>query len=312
MNKTLFILLFISNFGLAQNLVPNPSFEDTINCPNGVNSISSVATWFNPTQASPDYYHFCGTSVNNGIPTNSWGYQYAQDGNAYVGIATYWNDSLLPEYREYLEVNLISPLIANKTYYWCMWVSLLDSIDYATNNIGISLSNNIVLALSSQTILSNIVYGNHTEIVIDNVNWTEINGKFTAFGGEEYLIIGNFFTDIQTSILQMQQNVTGGPGGYYYIDNVYLGDSPCMKTEIVIPNIFTPNRDGVNDFFELNFPFLKVEIFNRWGQKLFESTNNESFWDGRTTNGVDVSEGTYYYLITTKEETYKGFVQVIR
>ena len=223
MNKTLFILLFISNFGLAQNLVPNPSFEDTINCPNGVNSISSVATWFNPTQASPDYYHFCGTNVNNGIPTNSWGYQYAQDGNAYVGIATYWNDSLLPEYREYLEVNLISPLIANKTYYWCMWVSLLDSIDYATNNIGISLSNNIVLALSSQTILSNIVYGNHTEIVIDNVNWTEINGKFTALGGEEYLIIGNFFTDIQTSILQIQQNVTGGPGGYYYIDNVYLG-----------------------------------------------------------------------------------------
>ena len=64
--------------------------------------------------------------------------------------------------------------------------------------------------------------------------------------------------------------------------------------------------------FQLNFPYENMMIFNRWGQKLFESNNNEAYWNGRTTSGSEVPDGTYYYIITTKEETHKGFVQLLR
>lgn len=81
---------------------------------------------------------------------------------------------------------------------------------------------------------------------------------------------------------------------------------------MIIPNVITPNNDGKNDLFYLNFLFEKVQIYNRWGQSLFESNNNESQWNGRTTSGNEVPDGTYYYIITTKENTYKGFIQLLR
>jgi gliding motility-associated-like protein len=96
---------------------------------------------------------------------------------------------------------------------------------------------------------------------------------------------------------------------YYYVDGVELVE---VEFEVIIPNVFTPNGDGMNDLFVLNFPYEKVEIYNRWGQKLFESNNNEAFWNGRTTSSNEVPEGTYYYIITAKEKTYKGFIQLLR
>ena len=102
---------------------------------------------------------------------------------------------------------------------------------------------------------------------------------------------------------------------YYFIDGVELIDitdeALLDNDSILIPNVITPNSDGTNDIFQLNFPVIRTEIYNRWGQKLFESSN-DAFWDGRTTTGNKVPEGTYYYIITTEEETYKGYLQLLR
>ena len=73
-----------------------------------------------------------------------------------------------------------------------------------------------------------------------------------------------------------------------------------------IPNVFTPNGDGQNDYFmsSANGARLKLEIFNRWGYKMFSRTGTENIvWDGYNPQGTLVSPGTYFYVITVEEGT---------
>ena len=71
---------------------------------------------------------------------------------------------------------------------------------------------------------------------------------------------------------------------------------------LYIPNSFTPNDDGMNDTFGIAGEAVKefnMQIFNRWGQKVFESTNANTRWDG-TYLGEKVPEGAYVYRVTVK------------
>jgi gliding motility-associated-like protein len=86
-----------------------------------------------------------------------------------------------------------------------------------------------------------------------------------------------------------------------------------------IPNIFTPNGDGHNDVFKpviaegiLEF---KGSIYDRWGLKIQELNGVNDVWDGRTSKGKMVPDGTYFYLISGKGVDgkiyeFKGFVQL--
>jgi gliding motility-associated-like protein len=75
-------------------------------------------------------------------------------------------------------------------------------------------------------------------------------------------------------------------------------DEDCCTLNI--PNVFTPNGDGINDGFEITtsgIQSMNIEIYNRWGNKVWESNTLNNHWDGRTANGTEASEGTYFYLI---------------
>ena len=92
---------------------------------------------------------------------------------------------------------------------------------------------------------------------------------------------------------------------------------------ISFPNVFTPNGDGVNDYF---FPRsyltrglveFEMSIYNRWGEKIYETTNTEGLgWDG-TYNNVKQPEGVFIYKISAKfkdgqKETKQGNLTLIR
>jgi gliding motility-associated-like protein len=70
------------------------------------------------------------------------------------------------------------------------------------------------------------------------------------------------------------------------------------------PNVFSPNSDGHNDLFNIevsNTTNFHLIIFNRWGQKLFETFDPDEGWNGKTKSGKDVPDGTYYYLFTADD-----------
>ena len=69
---------------------------------------------------------------------------------------------------------------------------------------------------------------------------------------------------------------------------------------IEIPNVFTPNDDGTNDFFTINSKGVKeiqLQIFNRWGQLMYEFTGAKAAWDGITNKGEKATDGTYFYFV---------------
>lgn len=87
-----------------------------------------------------------------------------------------------------------------------------------------------------------------------------------------------------------------------------------VKCDIVVPNIFTPNGDGENDFFKIlyldQYPNSRVVIFNRWGKQVYENANYQNNWDG---DGH--SDGVYYYIVTPSDPEQKeqhGHVTLIR
>src|SRR5690242_10884671 len=104
------IFLFCDNNLHAQNLVHNPSFEDTVSCPNAIGNINQCEGWFSLGE-SPDYWNSCANNnfpFQYGVPRNIFGSQAAYDGNAYAGIVTY--DELSPSFREIIGTRLVNPL----------------------------------------------------------------------------------------------------------------------------------------------------------------------------------------------------------
>lgn len=87
---------------------------------------------------------------------------------------------------------------------------------------------------------------------------------------------------------------------------------------VVLPNVFTPNNDGVNDLFFADSVYYSVDellIYDRWGAVVFRSRPGIP-WDGRTTSGTPCSDGIYYYVFRyssgSGRKTIAGFVTLIR
>ncbi len=84
------------------------------------------------------------------------------------------------------------------------------------------------------------------------------------------------------------------------------------------PNVFTPNDDGINDRFDFRIiegcSDFDFEIFDRWGLSILKSgDSHQYFWDGRTTSGEPVTDGTYFYIMKISNGTkLKGTVTVFR
>lgn len=91
----------------------------------------------------------------------------------------------------------------------------------------------------------------------------------------------------------------------------------CLKVDVVrestlyVPNVFTPNGDGLNDLFEVphvNISEFNIRIFNRWGALLFESNSITTSWDG-TFKGKPVEDDVYVYTITARGEDRTEFIK---
>jgi len=87
--------------------------------------------------------------------------------------------------------------------------------------------------------------------------------------------------------------------------------------KVTIPNTFTPNGDGVNDYWDIKnlstYPKSITQVYNRYGQPVFQSNGYPKPWDG-TSNGAVLPTGTYYYIIDLKNGMSKlsGWVLIVR
>ena len=99
-------------------------------------------------------------------------------------------------------------------------------------------------------------------------------------------------------------------------DDTYCLDITVNSLDVTIPNIFTPNNDMKNDVFAIegiNSQFSLV-ILNRWGEMIFSQQPYLNNWDGRTSSGLEVPNGTYFYILSNfvENENISGSFQLTR
>ncbi|MCO6499905.1 MAG: gliding motility-associated C-terminal domain-containing protein, partial [Vicingus serpentipes] len=157
-----------------------------------------------------------------------------------------------------------------------------------------------------------------------------LNVDFTGSGSTGNII--SYLWDLgdgATSVLSNPSHTYPNIGEY--LVTLIVTDGVCLDTasitiitfgesEILIPNVFTPNGDNFNDVFtvkSVNLESIEGVIYNRWGQMMFSWDHIKGYWDGRTLAGAEAPDGTYFYIIQAKgldgEEYFKkGGFSLIR
>lgn len=313
----LYFFVLSINWCDAQNLVPNPSFEEYSQCPDPVtvdpmpdNMIELATGWSNPTGYTPDYFNSCVTT-NYGIPANDYGTQNARTGNAYAGLITMYGET---EAREYIQTQLITPLIAGKQYLVTFYVCLGKVCTYAANNIGVYFSNvpvgsTDIWVLPYSPQISNIPT---TNPLTNMVGWTEVTGVFTAQGEEQYMTIGNFNSYVSTDTSNTSAlSFPIWEASFYYIDDVSVVclNCPVGISETILDSEINIFPNPTSDYLNVNFDDIFLEsitVFNSWGQPLLIKNQLSG---SVQINVADYQAGLYFLKIDTKEFTLtKQFV----
>jgi gliding motility-associated-like protein len=161
------------------------------------------------------------------------------------------------------------------------------------------------------------------------------NASNATAGGNSYLFTDltaggtTWAWDFGDGGTSTQQNPTHSfpTSGTYTVILTVTNANGCMDTvqmivtvneDFLLPNVFTPNGDGVNDEFFITTSGLseyKLEIYDRWGVKIFESAEPNVHWDGHTTSGALCADGTYYFVLVaispTQDYSTSGFLTLI-
>jgi gliding motility-associated-like protein len=100
-------------------------------------------------------------------------------------------------------------------------------------------------------------------------------------------------------------------------EQIRLGGEGAQNQLADLANVFTPNRDGINDVFGPKNPsdFLcaELKIYNRWGLLVFQSkVGSPPVWDGRSPSALELPEGVYFYTFSIGEQSQQGSVNLMR
>src|ERR1019366_3511838 len=229
----LFILLFSAiSFSqkLTKNLVPNPSFEIH---KNKSAIIKNAIPWMN--EGTVDYYlkpDKRDTSIFKGPHT----------GKCYAGLR------FQAKYKEYMYVKLTEPLVKGNSYFFTMYVRLLERSTVSVKQLGVYFSDNpfkVGMTFDDE----GIVDSTYKKGISGTLGWNPIRGEYIAKGGEKYIIIGNFKTVMKDDFVRKNKwDVFEMREAYYYVDDVSvlrpdtLISTKLEKTVSTLPDSFVTGQ----------------------------------------------------------------------
>ena len=303
-----------------------------------------LQNWYLASISPSIYYNNCANTIFypsfSTTPHGNYGYQFPKTGDGFVGISIYGPEPIsggdsINHIAQYVSVKLNTPLKANTCYYGEFYTSLADICKLGTNRIGMYLSQNTFttsLGSFTNTIQPQVEWDT-TKIFTDTLNWVKVSGRFIANGNEQFLTIGNFKDGNHTKLIGLTSgfsnpSIIGVNYSYHYIDDVVLLE--CSDTipiipevPLLIPNVFTPNNDGVNDVFKIelkNASLTNFSIYDRWGLliKSDDIKNHTTIlWDGKTTSGEPCTAGVYFYILQYTDanreiQKMNGYITLIK
>lgn len=218
----------------AQNLVPNPGFEDTDSCTFGL-GLGALHHWYS-AYFTPDHLQSClpyGSA--NSLPLNIFTFQYPFEGNSCAGIFTY-DGSSGQDWREWLIAPLLDTLVPGQTYF-CSFRANAAFGGSEQNPINRLASNNLGMVFTTYDRQwtwgdpypaaldqAHILY---PQILSDTVGWTLVSGSFVADSAYTYLMLGNFFSNALTDTLHFESDIPAwAMYSYALLDAVCVSPTP--------------------------------------------------------------------------------------
>ena len=215
----------------------------------------------------------------------------------------------LPEGDYRVATSYMSPNIQHYEYYSITFgtTNCLDTLTYTVDPIGVIQA---IIDVDPQMIYEELVAPNAKAIFINRSDYDDIRRRC-----EWHFDDGTAPQKTCDSIVEHIYTKSGCYEPFLIVMNRDLPEcrdtarlDHCIlveeKSEIEVPNIFSPNGDGINDFFQVKAQTLKEfkgVITNRWGRKVYEWTDWETYeagWDGNINGGSKAAPGVYFYSIT--------------
>jgi len=286
--KVPFFLLYLLPFiTQSQNLVPNWSFEDYDECPEGTSQIHFSTGWMS-FRITPDYFHSCNT-IGVGVPNNVFSQNApAIHGEAYGGFIRNHNTGN----SEVLAIELIEELVMGTEYYISFYLRRPNYNNNCwNNNIGATFTSTIYQdwPMDLAMPLNNYAHILYADMFEEPNVWTKVEGTFIADSSYSYLAIGYHFDgdhmDVQCEIMEVPMQT------YFFIDCVCVSIDPEMcpicetttqiddqqgsiKTLLAFPNPFV-------DHCQITLPSeikgkLHLQLYNSRGISIkswFEESN---------------------------------------
>lgn len=285
-------IFLIHNLVAQTNLVPNPNFAAHTGCQLIVNQnghgnsgpldIPALVSWRMPGRVgsnsvgSADYYR-----------VNTCGCQFSpcpspRSEESMTGIIPRSNGLETPGWTEYLTVKMNQSLTQGKLYYAQFYTHNKRS-DFSLNRMGVHFSQDL-LEQSSASVPLAIGGDAHIEnpperMLLQSLGWTRIAGLFRPENANnEWITIGNFHDGVETEYFSTDGSTLKQP--YYFLDDVSVYDVEELLCNPgcgpangpislgLVPNVMTPNGDGINDQWNVavsNAVWYEVEIFDSGG-----------------------------------------------
>lgn len=221
-----FIVLLQTLTAFGQNLVPNPSFEDFSTCPGNYtqNPLEfRVKDWKSASLGTPDYFNMCSNGEAD-VPYNWAGVSDPYEGKGYAGLYVWMNAT--KDYREYLQCQLLEPLLQDSVYEIEFHYKLSSYSKFSIDRMGLLLSNELVNIKNDQvlSIAPTLSVVQDSALTIETGYWETARLEYHAKGGEQFLVIGNFFDNTTTRSYSIQfrpaSQMMLANSAYYYIDDV--------------------------------------------------------------------------------------------
>lgn len=272
----LIFFVLISVVAFAQkgttNLIPNAGFEEFDRAPlgwfyNGSHFSKLVKYWSSPTEASPDAY-----GPNIVVPRHwqdkGFGKIDAYQGKSMAGITLYGCNSDKPHCREYVQARLIEPLVEGQRYRFSIYAASLTNA-YLINRLGVAFTSKSMFSHIDTTLKIESIEANASIFPNKSNSWQKMTLEFVADNSYENIVVGNFFSDIETEFLSISPELDFA---YYYIDEVEL-----IKLEPILPVPLTEDDISRIDFAKGDTIVLKNVLFDI----------NQSYLHPRSENELD-------------------------
>lgn len=308
-------LLFTLELYSQENLILNPSFEISIgNLERGFHEVDSLKDW--SSYSSCDVFNIHASDIDISAPHNSFGYQYPHSYDTYVGLLTgKFADSLFHDANtglstyyngEYLIATLRGSLEKGKYYSFQCSISWGEKSVAHFNEMMIVPMESNPKDLSPESMIDFMKKQKafYFPFQSDSIDWQPASINFRSPIKAKFLLIG-LRDSLDHLIIDRFRSYTQEDGllSYYYIDDVSLEEVIAESPEFELPNIFSPNGDSHNDFWQpigSGVALYDLKVFNRNGTLVYSHSNQNIKWDGNNSAGEPLSEGVYIAVVKAK------------